>query len=65
MAKKDESIDNQTISYQLTPEQLNEVLAKYGQPGESSPGIKARGKRRNKYQTGAPLKKPEPSGPSE
>lgn len=32
-------------SYQLTPEQLNEIYAKYGLPGELSPGLKATRKR--------------------
>lgn len=34
-------------SYQLTSEQLNEIHLKYGQPGEISPGQKARKRRKN------------------
>lgn len=38
---------NEVQSYVLTPEELEEIWAKFGKPGELAPGIKAT-KKRNK-----------------
>ncbi|OPX88827.1 MAG: hypothetical protein A4E53_01787 [Pelotomaculum sp. PtaB.Bin104] len=51
MKNENNIINNQTNVYQLSPGQLNEIYAKYGQPGEFSPGVKATKDRKRLLQT--------------
>lgn len=43
--------DNQVRDYVLSPDELKEIWAKYGKPGETAPGTKATKKRNNRTTT--------------
>ncbi|CCO08991.1 hypothetical protein [Desulforamulus hydrothermalis] len=40
--------ENRVYDYVLTPEELEEIWAKYGKPGEIAPGTKATKKRNHR-----------------
>nr|WP_234701954.1 spore protein P [Desulfotomaculum nigrificans] len=42
--------DNQVHDYVLSTDELKELWAKYGKPGEIAPGVKAAKKRNNRNQ---------------
>jgi len=42
--------ESQVRDYVLSPEELKEIWAKYGKPGEIAPGTKASKKRNNRIQ---------------
>lgn len=42
--------DNKVHDYVLSPDELKEIWAKYGKPGEIAPGTKATKKRNNRVQ---------------
>ncbi|AEG61190.1 hypothetical protein [Desulforamulus ruminis] len=44
------SSDNKIHDYVLSPEELKELWAKYGKPGEIAPGTKATKKRNHRNQ---------------